>query len=439
GRPPKPLDPNVSSAALLGSRLRRLREERGLSQQRLASLVSFSSQHVGAVERGAAPVSGEFVAECDAALDAGGCLLELFPAVVAERAAERHRRQSRRRAEQGRFSDRSRGGVPPGIPEVSLPGAVPARAAAMGAARQPRVSRIDAALVEDLELVTDSHRRLYHRLKSSELLAPVTSHLRVATCLLEGAATAPLRRRLAAIAVEAAGLAAWLAFDLNNDRMMKEYYRQSVAAVDEAGDRALGAYVVGFRAAAAMGLADLRASLRHLGEANGRAAHSATATMQAWLAGLHAQAWAMTSDASSCRCALRRADTAMGRARPDEDPAWMYAFDRARLAGQRGACFLALRRPHDARAALREALASLGPTCSRHRANLLVDLACTHLQTRDLAEACRLLHVAHEIFVEAGSAAGLRRIERLCAKLRPWERTAAVRALYERLRAPVTP
>ena len=97
GRPPKPLDPNASSAARLGAEIRSRRLERGLTLEALARLIGFTPQHISEVERAKASVSSPFLAACDRALEADGSLLELLPAVVYERAVERHDRSVARR------------------------------------------------------------------------------------------------------------------------------------------------------------------------------------------------------------------------------------------------------------------------------------------------------------------------------------------------------
>lgn len=68
GRPPKATDPASSAAAALGTELRRLRIDRGLTRGQLGRLVGYSGQHLGAVERGTAVPSEVVVLACDAAV-----------------------------------------------------------------------------------------------------------------------------------------------------------------------------------------------------------------------------------------------------------------------------------------------------------------------------------------------------------------------------------
>lgn len=109
GRPPKPLDPNASNAARLGAEIRSRRLERGLTLEALAELIGFTPQHISEVERAKASVSSPFLAQCDRALEARGSLLELLPAVVYERALERHDRSvARRRSRRSRVTHERR-------------------------------------------------------------------------------------------------------------------------------------------------------------------------------------------------------------------------------------------------------------------------------------------------------------------------------------------
>jgi transcriptional regulator with XRE-family HTH domain len=109
GRPPKPLDPNASNAARLGAELRSRRLERDLTLEALAGQIGFTPQHVSEVELAKTSVSRAFVAACDRELEAQGSLLELLPAVVYERALERHDRSvARRRSRPSRVAQERR-------------------------------------------------------------------------------------------------------------------------------------------------------------------------------------------------------------------------------------------------------------------------------------------------------------------------------------------
>lgn len=299
------------------------------------------------------------------------------------------------------------------------------------AAWQP--SRVDRAVIEHLELVTQTHRKLYHHLSSVELVAAVTGHLQVTILLLGGAQWLPLRRRLAAIAGETAGHAAWLFHDLDDQAAAARYYETADTVVRDAGDRALNAYLRGFRSL-------VLGSERQVGEAlvlaRGAvetAGRSATATTRAWLAGVEAQALASVGDRQACFASLRRAETVLGQAQWHQDPGWMYEFDHARFLAVAGTCYGQLGRPVAAERTLREALDALAAGCSRRRAEVLVDLAGVRAQQQDADEAAGLARQSLAIAVDTGSMAGIRRVRQFRPDLARWNGARSVAALDEQL------
>jgi hypothetical protein len=72
-----------------------------LTLHALASQIGYTLQHVSEVKLAKASASEAFVAACDRALDAGGRLLALYPAVRLEQVVERERRETSRRGAVG--------------------------------------------------------------------------------------------------------------------------------------------------------------------------------------------------------------------------------------------------------------------------------------------------------------------------------------------------
>ena len=160
---------------------------------------------------------------------------------------------------------------------------------------------------------------------------------------------------------------------------------------------------------------------------------SATATTRSWLAGLEAQALATLHESKACFVALRQADTAIGQARPEEDPPWMYGFDEPRLAALAGACYRQLSKLPAADRTLHEALAALDPSCTRRRSEVFLELALVHLEKEDIDEACRFAGQSFEAALAAGSVVGQRRVGEFRSCLDQWSDTAAVRNLDDQL------
>ncbi|CAL9546594.1 hypothetical protein SUDANB175_04352 [Streptomyces sp. enrichment culture] len=74
------LDPEASAAAAFGDRLRRLRDERGWTQEQLAERCGCTDSHISAVETGRRPPTPRFAASVDRAFGTG----ELFQRECSE-------------------------------------------------------------------------------------------------------------------------------------------------------------------------------------------------------------------------------------------------------------------------------------------------------------------------------------------------------------------
>ena len=110
-----------------------------------------------------------------------------------------------------------------------------------------RTPRLNAGNVDELETVTDAQRRLYHSMPARSIWPLVEGHLRLLIDLTRASQPEPVHRRVAALGGEAAGLLAWLAFDLGHERGREQLYDIALSLTAEAEDRQLDAYVRGFR------------------------------------------------------------------------------------------------------------------------------------------------------------------------------------------------
>ncbi|MFI7534178.1 Scr1 family TA system antitoxin-like transcriptional regulator [Streptosporangium sp. NPDC049376] len=76
---PKELNPDAGPLAYFGYELRKLRENKGWSQEQLAKKIRFSPSYAGQVERATRRPSRDFVERCEKALGLEGELLRLLP------------------------------------------------------------------------------------------------------------------------------------------------------------------------------------------------------------------------------------------------------------------------------------------------------------------------------------------------------------------------
>jgi tetratricopeptide (TPR) repeat protein len=142
---------------------------------------------------------------------------------------------------------------------------------------------------------------------------------------------------------------------------------------------------------------------------------------------------ASVQDTKACFVALRQAETAIGQARPEEDPPWMYNFDDGRLAALAGTCYRQLGKTTAAERTLQEALEGLDASRTRRRSEALLELALVQLDKEDIDRACQFATQSYEAAVEAGSVLGQRRVGVFRSRLDRWSDAEAVRRLDEHL------
>jgi len=278
------------------------------------------------------------------------------------------------------------------------------------AAATRQSSPVSAGVVEELEQITARQRVLYHDLSSAELLGPAEAHLRLLAALLRGAQPDHLRHRIASAAVETAGLAAWLWFDVGDRGKTAVLYGMAGDLLEEAGNPALGAYVTGYRALAADACGSGREAGRYA-EAAWNLAPAVTSRLAcSWLAAVGASTLALCGD-------RQRALDSLGRARDHLDAAcggeeWMFDFDRSALASYQGQCHLRLGQAREAAVTFQEGLAAVPAGCERRGAFLAIGLAEASLVTQELDVAVHQALRALAVFEKVGSAAGVLRVRR---------------------------
>jgi len=302
------------------------------------------------------------------------------------------------------------------------------------ALRQP--SRVDRQTVAELERVTAGLEGLESQASPRALLGAVVGHLNTVAGLLQGSLGLTVRRRLASVAGETAGLAGWLAWDLEDRRAAGAYFRAGIEAAREADDRPLGAYLVGSSCVQPAYRERPHARLRRLqGRTHGFAAGDANPTTRAWLVTLEAEAHALAGNEAASLSALDQAERITDGA-GEEDAARrprVTFFNHAYLMGERGVALSRLGRSAGAREVLEAALGSLDPEMVKTRPRLLSALATAHVREGNVDEACRIGADALALADRQQVATNLQDVRRLRLDLEPWRDTQAVRELDEQL------
>jgi ATP/maltotriose-dependent transcriptional regulator MalT len=240
-----------------------------------------------------------------------------------------------------------------------------------------------------------------------------------------------VRRQLAALGGEAAGLLAWLALDLGDERGRERSHDIALSLTAEAGDPALDAYVRGFRSQVRQLEGRPRAALALAEQAVDTAGAGRVGGVPALLRSLQAVALAEVNDERGTVLALAAAETALDRGTTDE-PAWMYEFDHTRLTAVRGDCMLRLDRPQHAENAFKTALSEITHKGGRFEVELLTGLARATARQGEVEEACRLGLQSLDL-AASGSELGFGRVRQLRQELDRWYDSDAVAALDRRL------
>lgn len=206
--------------------MRARRLEQNLTLHALSRRIGYSPQHISDAELAKNPFSGPFVAAVDRALDAGGRLVTLYPAVVIERAVERETRANARRGALRSTEEvddvKRRAFIGLGLAAVLLGPEAAARASSEDWDRIAHAWSYEVATAPDRQsllpgLAADL-KRLSARGGPQRTIAQLSSYV-------------------AAIAVSG-----------GDHPLARRWWTRARSAADRAGDRRLTAYVVGQQA-----------------------------------------------------------------------------------------------------------------------------------------------------------------------------------------------
>jgi tetratricopeptide (TPR) repeat protein len=259
----------------------------------------------------------------------------------------------------------------------------------------------------------------------------VEGHLRLLIDLTRASQPESVHRRVAALGGEAAGLLAWLAFDLGHERGRELLYDIALSLTAEAEDRRLDAYVRGFRSQVRQLEGRPNAALAMANQAVATAGPSRAGSLHAWLKSQQAVALAEVKDGPGSMDALAAAETTLARG-TEQEPAWMYEFDYPRLTAVRADCLLRLDQPGDAEKAFQQALAERSHTGGRSEVELLTGMATATARQGRVEEACALGMQSLDL-ASTDSELGISRVRQLRRELDRWHDSEAVAALDARL------
>ncbi|MGH8922501.1 MAG: hypothetical protein ACRD0H_29885, partial [Actinomycetes bacterium] len=200
---------------------------------------------------------------------------------------------------------------------------------------------VSVGVVDGLDDRVGQLRRMDDQVGSATLLDLVRGDLRYVLGLLErGRYTDTVGRRLHATAGELMRLGGWLSFDGGRHPQAQRYWVAALHAAHAAGDRALGANILGFMSQQATDLGQIREAVT-LAETAQAGYPGATPRIVAICDQRMALAHAATRAVSECRRALDSAFDRLGDAPSSVgEPGWCYWLDDAQAHATAGSCYL---------------------------------------------------------------------------------------------------
>lgn len=246
----------------------------------------------------------------------------------------------------------------------------------------------------------------------------------VVTPLLRGDYSEEVGRALLTVAARLTDIAGYSAYDAHEQGLAQRYYIQALRLARSGDNDALGAHIFGdmTRQSYYIGELDEAVSLARAGQ---QAAHRARSWFGvARCAALEARALAMQGDKTGSEAAMIRAEQAMEKANPDDEPVWITYFSVDQLDAEFAHAAEALGRPQDVLRFAEPALAADRPL---ERRNVLVGAtaARAHAANGDIQKAAELGVQILDMIPSMSSERALDSAKQLRTTLAPYSRGAA--------------
>jgi hypothetical protein len=299
--------------------------------------------------------------------------------------------------------------------------------------------RIGEAAVDHIERRVRELRRADDADGGGQLIAEASASLDMVVALLKGRTyTDAQGSRLHAAAADFARMRAWAAFDVH-DVCADTAFDGALRAAHAASDPALGAHILAFWSIAAHNCdrpADAEAmTAAALAAVRGRT----TPRVEAMLHSRRARARAHLRDTTCWHDLGRAADLLNSCASTrDEDPDWVYWFDRSELLGTVASTHLDFDQPQQAEQAFIQAAALFPQDRVRTHALFLVRQADAQWRQNDPERACATADRALDLTAEISSHRSNGPLRELSAKMIGHDAIPAVRDFRERAAAMLT-
>lgn len=270
-------------------------------------------------------------------------------------------------------------------------------------------------------------------LPAQDLLPYIMEDLQKFITLLDRSMLPNARTHLCSITGTAAMLVGELYFDMGNYIRAQNFQDIAITAAHEANNAVLEAVAWARKSFACTYNGNRSEALTCLQIAR-HLAQNANSTVRAWLAAVEAEIQANLGDRKACSEALREGSLVEDQKFLAEDCYWIH-FDSSLAAGYQGISFLKLSSLGqrdlllNAQTALYEALNLLHPSMKRRQPTILIDLAGTYVQQRNIEQACTHALQAMHLATQIKSQVTIQRFLSLRNDLKSWEETQCIKDL----------
>jgi tetratricopeptide (TPR) repeat protein len=291
--------------------------------------------------------------------------------------------------------------------------------------------RVDAQTIEHIAAVLWRCERQDDALGPQAVLSTVLAQRDLARALLPEC-PATLRPRMLTVLSNASRHAGWLSFDLNQFPGAEYYYEDARALAHEAENIELSAFALCQMSHLATWQGKPRIGIDHAVAARQWANRTGDLRLRAYSADVAARAYAADRQPTACLTALDAAHTTLTTADANT-PSYAYLYDDALHIGIRGMCHLELQEWQPAVEYAQQSLHNLDHSQTRNVAFLNVYLGRAYVQSGEIDEAARLFGEAADIAAHNSSVRLIDHLRQGHTSLQPWQNTAAVRTLNDRL------
>ncbi|MET7947421.1 transcriptional regulator [Micromonospora sp. NPDC005324] len=294
--------------------------------------------------------------------------------------------------------------------------------------------RLDPATLDEYEGLNAQLWAAFGAAEFKAAVSPlVNRQLTMLTANLRRSHTTPVHRRLCGVTADLLQLAGEVAFDANAYSEAAHCYTLAATAAREAAAYDLWACAMIRHAFISVYERDFRHAAPMLAVAADLAQNGDSAlSTRHWARTVQAQALAGLGDLGGCRQALDQAEEVNHLPGRVHNGGWLR-FDGSRLAEERGACYVELRRPDLAEPVLSGALSQTLST--RRRGTVLTDLALVGVQRSDVHQIVLYGSAALDTARQSGSGVVGSKLNQLHHRLRPFLADTHVRHLNRQISA----